>query len=109
MLKLKTIKEQVESIKSKFDLIPKEKLKTMETECNKVDYSDLFAFQTVQSLGFATLHIDYDASMWLYNKIGGDLPSPKKWKALPLEEKLVITTILGALKDVESGNPGKTH
>lgn len=58
---------------------------------------EVFALQTLQSRSFAMGILSEEEASWLYQKLGREMPSKKKFNALPLAERMVIITTAGQL------------
>lgn len=53
---------------------------------------ELHLMQNKQAMQFACGVLSLDEATWLYERLGKEAPSPERFKALPLAEKLSIVT-----------------
>ncbi len=84
------IQAGIDRINEKMKEVPAEKLASL-NEGLKTNWAELVQYQKLQSTAFACGKLTLEEAQTLYRIYGGEVPSPDKWDALDLAEKVIGT------------------
>jgi hypothetical protein len=90
------IQAAIDRMRARLAALPEAERRRLE-ETLKASWEELVAYQRLQSMAFACQKLTLEEAQTLYRIYGGEFPSPEKWEALPLEEKVVGTVVAAEL------------
>ena len=71
-----------------------DKLAVIAAQVDDVTETELCAWQQIQAQAHAGGKLQLETAQWLYQSIGGQCPTLTKWRALPLEDKLLVLRLI---------------